>query len=219
MATSSLESLRPETLVCHGIGEPRGRFFWHIKRGVDIGLSLLALPILAMITVWLLLLNPLFNRGPLVFKQRRMGRYQSEFTILKFRTMAPSASIARGAGDPVEMDRITPLGYWLRRLRIDELPQIINVLRGEMSLIGPRPDYIEFARDYSDSVPSYRHRHTVRPGISGYAQVCMGYAEGYALAERKAQLDLYYIENAGWRLESWILARTFAVLVSGFGAR
>jgi lipopolysaccharide/colanic/teichoic acid biosynthesis glycosyltransferase len=218
MSTVDAQSLSAES-ASRGAQTPPPRMFWYFKRGFDVGVSLLALPIVAMVALWLLLLNPLLNRGSLFFTQKRMGRHETEFTILKFRTMVPNRTVSRGAGDPVEVDRITPLGYWLRRLRIDELPQVINVLRGEMSLIGPRPDYIEYARDYTESVPAYRHRHVVRPGISGYAQVRLGYAEGYALAETKAKLDLYYIENAGWRLESWILARTFAVLLSGFGAR
>jgi lipopolysaccharide/colanic/teichoic acid biosynthesis glycosyltransferase len=219
MAIMTSPNLHSEVAPVRDDRVRRHRIFWTLKRGFDIVVGLMALPILAMIALWLLLLNPWLNRGPLFFTQRRMGRHEGEFTIVKFRTMAPSTGIARGAGDPVEVDRITPLGHWLRRLRIDELPQVLNVLRGEMSLIGPRPDFIEFARDYAVSVPDYRHRHIVRPGITGYAQVRMGYAEGYAPAEAKAQLDLYYIQNAGWRLESWILGRTIFVLFSGFGAR
>jgi lipopolysaccharide/colanic/teichoic acid biosynthesis glycosyltransferase len=88
-----------------------------------------------------------------------------------------------------------------------------------MSLIGPRPDVIDHARDYAETVPSYRQRHVVRPGISGYAQIRLGYTEGHALAETKAQMDLFYIQNAGWRLETWIILNTFRVMLSGDGAR
>lgn len=219
MSSVTPASLSTKAIAGHVPAVFGRRAFWRGKRVFDLCLSLFALPIIAFVGAWLLILNPLLNRGPLFYKQLRMGRDQTEFTMLKFRTMAPSESIERGPGDPVEVHRITPLGHWLRRLRIDELPQILNVLRGDMSLIGPRPDYIEFARNYSETIPSYRHRHVVRPGISGYAQVRLGYTEGYEHAETKAQLDMYYIQNAGWRLETWILAKTVAVVFSGQGAR
>lgn len=195
------------------------RSFWMTKRILDIILSLLALPIAGFIALGLLALNPLLNRGPLFFAQRRMGRNQTEFTMWKFRTMSPAPETPRSPLDPVETDRITPLGGFIRKLRLDELPQLVNVLRGDMSLIGPRPDVIDHARDFVQTVPSYRHRHIVRPGISGYAQVRLGYTEGRDLAETKAQLDLYYIRNAGWRLEAWILLNTLRVMLSGDGAR
>ena len=196
-----------------------GTGFWTAKRVLDIAVGVLALPILLFVASLLLLLNPFLNKGPLFFTQRRMGLNGTEFTMWKFRTMAPARNVRRGPRDPVERDRITPLGGVLRRMRIDELPQVLNVLLGDMSLIGPRPDVIDHARDYARSVPSYRHRHVVRPGISGYAQVRLGYTEGHELAESKAQLDLYYIQNAGWRLEAWILFSTFRVMLSGEGAR
>lgn len=184
-----------------------------------MAIGLLALPILAFVALWLLALNPFFNRGPLFFAQRRMGLNGDEFTMWKFRTMSPAPDAGRGPRDPVEQDRITPLGGILRRMRIDELPQVVNVLLGDMSLIGPRPDIIHHALDYVETVPSYHHRHSVRPGISGYAQVRLGYTEGHELAETKAQLDLYYIQHAGWRLEGWILLNTIRVMLSGEGAR
>lgn len=193
--------------------------FWVAKRILDVFFSLLALPIVGVFAMGLLALNPIFNRGPLLFVQRRMGRDGTEFAMWKFRTMLPAPDVRRGSRDPVERDRITPLGGLLRRTRLDELPQVVNVLLGDMSLIGPRPDVIDHARDFVETVPSYRHRHIVRPGISGYAQVRLGYTEGHDLAETKAQLDLYYIQNAGWRLETWILLNTVRVMVSGDGAR
>ena len=127
----------------------------------------------------------------------------------------------RGPDDPVELHRITPLGRWLRRTRrIDELPQLFTTsIRGEMSLIGPRPDLLDHAKAYVAVVPRYRERLSVRPGISGLAQVRMGYAEGIGLTARKARLDQVYIRKAGWRLEMLILRRTFLVMASGFGAR
>jgi lipopolysaccharide/colanic/teichoic acid biosynthesis glycosyltransferase len=193
--------------------------FWGAKRAFDLVVSIAALPIVALVGLVILALNPLWNPGPLIYTQLRMGRDQKPFRIFKFRTMRAAATIGRGADDPVERDRITPLGRFLRRMRFDELPQILNVLRGDMSLIGPRPDYIDHARAYADTIPAYRLRHSIRPGISGYAQVTLGYAEGLELAAAKAKFDLYYIRNAGWRLELAVLAQTFRVMASGFGAR
>jgi lipopolysaccharide/colanic/teichoic acid biosynthesis glycosyltransferase len=193
--------------------------FWGAKRAFDLGLSIAALPIVAVVGLAILVLNPFWNPGRLFYTQQRMGRDQKPFTIFKFRTMRAAAMIDRGADDPVESERITPLGRFLRRMRFDELPQILNVLRGDMSLIGPRPDYIDHAREYARVIPAYALRHTIRPGISGYAQVTLGYAEGLELAAAKAKFDLYYIRNAGWRLELAVLAQTFRVMASGFGAR
>ena len=193
--------------------------FWGAKRAFDLCVSIAALPIVTVIGLVILALNPRWNPGPLFYTQPRMGRGQRPFTIFKFRTMRAAAMIDRGANDPVESDRITPLGRFLRRMRFDELPQILNVLRGDMSLIGPRPDYIDHARVFAETIPAYRLRHSIRPGISGYAQVKLGYAEGIELAAAKAKFDLYYMRNAGWRLEFAVLAQTFRVMLSGFGAR
>ena len=193
--------------------------FWASKRLFDIVVSILGLPIVAGIGVFLLFANPFRNPGPLLFRQERMGRGGEVINVRKFRTMIVEGEGARGPDDPVEAHRVTPLGRWLRRTRIDELPQLVNVLRGEMSLIGPRPDLLDHARTFVSVVPRYRERLSVRPGISGLAQVRMGYAEGIGLTARKARLDQVYIRKACWRLELLILRRTFIVMASGFGAR
>lgn len=187
-----------------------------VKPLMDIGVSLLLLPVLALCCVCLLVINPVFNSGPLFFIQPRMGRHCRAFNAIKFRTMQPAERITRGVDDPLETDRITVLGHFLRRSRIDELPQILNVLRGEMSLIGPRPDYFHHARRYLRSVPGYRRRHDVRPGISGLAQTDMGYAEGTDATNRKVALDLRYIEEFGPRLDLYVFWRT---LVTIFGRK
>jgi lipopolysaccharide/colanic/teichoic acid biosynthesis glycosyltransferase len=126
---------------------------------------------------------------------------------------------ARGPDDPVETHRVTPLGHWLRGTRIDELPQLYNVARGEMSVIGPRPDLLDHARTYVSVIPRYRERLSVRPGISGLAQVRIGYAEGIGMTARKARLDQVYIRNACWRLEMLVLRRTLILMASGFRVR
>lgn len=190
-------------------GSPTFQFF---KAFFDIFVSMSLLPVCLFVASLLLVLNRRFNPGPLVFEQERMGRRCKPFTAYKFRSMLPAQLIERQAGDPVEQDRITKLGRFLRRSRLDELPQIFNVLRGEMSLIGPRPDYFPHAQEFLTSVPGYRARHDVRPGISGLAQTEVGYAQGPIETRRKVLADLYYIKNAGFLLEAWIVWRTFCTI-------
>ena len=113
----------------------------------------------------------------------------------------------------------TPLGAWLRRTRIDETMQFLNVIKGDMSLVGPRPDLFDHASAFVEVVPGYRERLVVRPGITGLAQVRMGYAEGFELTQRKVMYDLAYLRDAGWRMEALVLRMTLIVMATGFGAR
>ena len=195
-----------------------GRSFRAAKRGVDIVVSLALLPALVLCGMTLLLLNPIYNRGPLFFVQTRMGRGCRPFRAIKFRSMSEAPTVRRAADEPLETDRITPLGGIIRKFRIDELPQVLNVLKGDMSLIGPRPDFYDHALDYVQLVPGYRDRHAVRPGISGLAQTELGYIEGINATRRKVEVDLYYIRNTTLRLELWIFWRTLAVVLGRAGA-
>jgi lipopolysaccharide/colanic/teichoic acid biosynthesis glycosyltransferase len=183
------------------------------KRALDLGFStLVLLPAMAIVGLFLVLLNPVFNPGPLLFTQNRMGRDCKPFRAIKFRTMAGERVAGRGPNDPVETDRITPLGRMLRITRFDELPQIINVYRGDMSLIGPRPDDFDHATYYLRHIPEYRHRHMVRPGISGLAQTELGYAEGLEATRLKTATDIDYIRRASLRLDLWIFWRTMVTV-------
>jgi lipopolysaccharide/colanic/teichoic acid biosynthesis glycosyltransferase len=193
--------------------------FWLGKRVFDLALAIFLLPLLGMLAASLALLNRKWNPGPLFFVQERMGRDGRPFELVKFRTMRPTTAEPRGADEPVELDRITPLGYWLRQTRLDELPQVLNVLLGEMSFIGPRPDVWEHAQAYAATVPGYRARHAVRPGISGLAQVRMGYAEGTAATLHKTRKDLVYIKQVSVGLEFAILLRTLSTMSNRRGAR
>ncbi|MDK3017758.1 sugar transferase [Pseudodonghicola flavimaris] len=188
--------------------------FRRCKRAFDICFSLLLLPVLGLAALSLVVLNPLANPGNIIFSQIRMGRGCKPFVAYKFRSMTAVTRMRRGADDPLETDRITRLGRVIRKFRIDELPQIINVLKGDMSLIGPRPDYIHHARKYLRDVPGYRHRHAVRPGISGLAQTEVGYIHGIEALAKKVRADIYYINNSGFSLELWIFWRT---LITVFG--
>lgn len=187
-----------------------------LKPAFDVVISLCLLPVLAIVALALLVLNPFFNKGPLMFMQTRMGRDCSAFTAIKFRTMVPAARITRTADDPLEQHRITQLGQILRKTRLDELPQIINVLRGEMSLIGPRPDFFHHARKYMRTVPGYRRRHSVRPGISGLAQTDLGYVSSIEGTRLKVKLDLHYVDNLNPRLDAYVFWRT---LMTVFGRK
>ncbi len=170
-------------------------WFFAVKRGTDIVVSLLLLPVLLCLAAVLFVLNPIFNPGPVFYSQIRMGRKCRPFVVHKFRSMVPGSGTDRRAFDPVESHRIPVFGHCLRRSRLDELPQILNVLSGEMSLIGPRPDYIHHARYYVRHVPGYRARCRVRPGISGLAQTQIGYAQGADAVAAKVRTDIRYINN------------------------
>jgi lipopolysaccharide/colanic/teichoic acid biosynthesis glycosyltransferase len=191
--------------------------FSFFKRGLDITFCLALLPLAAVVGLVLLIANPFLNQGKLIFAQIRMGRNCKPFVAYKFRSMRKVAKITRGAHDPLELERITKLGAILRKTRSDELPQIFNVLRGDMSLIGPRPDYITHARQYLRQIPGYRARHAVRPGISGLAQTELGYAEGVSAVASKVKADIYYINNAGFSLETWIFWRTVMTVLGHKG--
>ncbi|MEO1638397.1 MAG: sugar transferase [Pseudomonadota bacterium] len=178
----------------------------------DVLAILLLLP-LTLVGLVLLLLNPLLNPGKLVYRQTRMGQGCQPFTAYKFRTMSAAEGPARGAFDRVEDARISGFARVLRKMRIDELPQIINVLRGEMSLIGPRPDLYEHAQVYLESVPGYAERHRAMPGITGYAQVTVGYVEEVEGVARKVAADHHYIGHASFALDLWIAWRTIGVII------
>jgi lipopolysaccharide/colanic/teichoic acid biosynthesis glycosyltransferase len=203
----------------HTAVEPSGRLaLSFFKRTFDILMSLALLPVLLVTMMVLLVANRSWNSGPLFYRQSRMGRDCKPFVAIKLRTMKPADEILRSAHCPLEHDRITPLGKFLRKSRLDELPQLLNVLKGDMSMIGPRPDYYEHAKYFLENVPGYRERHSVRPGISGLAQTELGYIEGVDATRKKVDADLFYIENRSLRMETWILWRTIAVVAGRGGA-
>jgi lipopolysaccharide/colanic/teichoic acid biosynthesis glycosyltransferase len=199
--------------------QPTSASFRIAKRAFDITVAIAALPLIFLTALALLMVNSLWNVGPLFFYQTRMGRNCQPFRAVKFRTMHPAQQIMRGPDDPLEADRITSLGQLLRRIRIDELPQFINILTGHMSLVGPRPDYWDHATHYLDFIPGYHQRHSVRPGITGLAQVDGDYAEGVNATVEKNRHDLRYIRRGGIGMEIYVLWRTIYVVLTGFGAR
>jgi len=193
------------------------KMFWINKRLFDIFVCLLLIPLLFITSPIILLLNYFFNSGSLFFIQDRMGKNCSVFSAIKYRTMVPVKEITRKYDDPIEEDRITSFGKILRKSRIDELPQILNVLKGEMSLIGPRPDYYLHALEYMKNVKGYRERHIIRPGITGLSQIRLGYAEGLEATVKKASVDNYYIQNVNYIIELKIIGNTILTILRGMG--
>ena len=176
------------------------------KRCGDVGLCMLLLPLFVLTASALLLINPFLNPGALLFSQRRVGLRGHEFSIFKFRTMAGGSAIPRFA--PEETARLTPLGGLLRRAHLDELPQIINILRGEMTFVGPRPEQPSFARIYEAELPQYAQRYDVLPGITGLAQLRQGYTSSLDETRIKLRHDLEYIRRFSPRLDLLILGLT-----------
>ncbi|HMJ06589.1 MAG TPA: sugar transferase, partial [Chthoniobacterales bacterium] len=157
---------------------------------------------------------------PALFRQTRVGRDNQPFTVLKFRTMFARTDEEMEGDDiytRVNDPRITRSGRWLRKLRLDELPQLWNVLRGEMSLIGPRAEWIRCAERYAQVIPYYHFRHLVKPGITGWAQVNYGYGESDEDAIEKLKYDLYYIRNYSLKLDLMIVLKTVHTVLFGKG--
>jgi exopolysaccharide biosynthesis polyprenyl glycosylphosphotransferase len=188
-----------------------------LKRYADVVISMLLLVLSTPLLILAALLVKAQDGGPCLFRQRRTGLLGQPFDVLKIRTMVPMAETGRPQWAKHNDSRITPVGYWLRRTRLDELPQLLNVLRGEMSLIGPRPERPEFEEILEVNIPNYRLRHWIRPGLSGWAQVNMPYASSVDDAELKLSYDLFYLRNASFLLDLVILAKTIKLVLKAGG--
>jgi exopolysaccharide biosynthesis polyprenyl glycosylphosphotransferase len=215
-----LEDLRPSWLIfSQGFNKPR--LLSNTKRigeaVMAAGLLAITAPLLALIA----LAVRLDSRGPALYGQTRVGERGRTFALLKFRTMREDAEAitgpvwASGAWDP----RVTRIGRFLRKVRLDELPQLLNVLRGEMSFVGPRPERPHFVEKLRAVIPYYDERHSVRPGITGWAQVRFPYGSTIEDAEQKLQYDLYYVKNMSLIMDLAIILETAKVALLGRGAR
>ena len=189
------------------------------KRGLDLVGAIALLPLaLSIIAVAGLAIMATMGR-PIFFVQPRVGQGGRAFQMVKLRTMRAGPVGAAAVATARQDDRITPLGRWLRRFHIDELPQIWNVLVGDMSLIGPRPEQPGLADHYTLEAPAFEFRHLVRPGITGWAQVRAPYAADLAETRVKLAFDLFYLKNFSFGLDVQIFARTFWTLIAGGGVR
>ena len=188
-----------------------------IRRGIELLFTLLLLPLLLPILALVALMVRIDSAGPILFVQERVGRRGRVFRMYKFRTMyhgsqGPSFT---ATADP----RITRVGSFLRRSRLDELPQLFNILRGDMSWVGPRPEALTLDLQYVRDIPHFALRGIVRPGVTGWAQINQGYAHGADQMRSKLEYDLYYLKHCSLWLDLIIFLRTFAVVIGGTGAR
>lgn len=189
------------------------------KRLFDAAVVLATAPLTLMLAAVLAAVIRLSSSGPVIFRQTRVGRGGEVFTQYKFRSMW-EGSERQGPTFTQERDvRVVPFGRLMRRFRLDELPQLWNVMKGDLSLVGPRPEQVNFVRRFDRKIPFYSHRHLIRPGITGWAQVNYGYADGDADTVEKLTYDLYYLKHMSPWLDLEILGRSCWTVLSGFGAR
>jgi sugar transferase (PEP-CTERM system associated) len=179
-------------------------------------LSILTLPLIPIIVILIKLGSP----GPVLYRQRRVGLRGRIFNCYKFRSMRPDAEADSGPTWACDDDpRITPVGRFLRYTRLDEIPQLWNVLRGDMEFVGPRPERPEFVEWLTREIPYYELRHTVPPGVTGWAQVCYKYGNTLEDAQEKLRYDLYSIKNRSFGLDTMILFETIKTVLLGRGAQ
>lgn len=195
-----------------------------VKRAVDVVSAVILIPILSLPLLLVSLLIKIDSQGPVFFSQQRMGYRGEPFLIFKFRTMRiddkDKPSDGRSAAMTGDKDpRVTRVGRFLRHSRIDEIPQILNIIRGEMSWIGPRPEAVALSEWYEKEIPFYFYRHIVRPGITGWAQVNQGHVSDIESVSTKLGYDFYYIQNFSAWLDVLISLRTVNTMLSGFGSR
>lgn len=190
-----------------------------VKRAFDIIFSLALLVFLAPILAATTLAIKIDSKGPILYRQRRVGFAGKEFDVYKFRSMVVGAESNGPRYAERQDNRITRVGRIIRKFRIDEIPQAINVLRGDMSFVGPRPERPEFVRDLEQEIPLYHCRHLIKPGITGWAQVKYEYAASVEGARNKLRYDLYYIRHFSPVLDILIVAMTVRVALFGLGSR
>ena len=189
------------------------------KRFIDVATVLLAAPLWLPLCAVVALAVKLDSAGPALFRQQRVGRDGRSFCLLKFRSMTHQAAAAAPRFACEGDERITRVGRVIRRWRLDELPQLWNVLCGEMSLIGPRPEQTQFVQAFASRIPAYPYRHLVRPGLTGWAQVQQGYAGSEEETVVKLSYDLYYVAHYSVALDLLIAYKTVRTIFNGFGSR
>ncbi|HEY6360344.1 MAG TPA: TIGR03013 family XrtA/PEP-CTERM system glycosyltransferase [Vicinamibacterales bacterium] len=213
----AVENLRPSWLI-FSAGFQTTRALLAVKRTLDIAVSLAAIVVLLPVMAIVAVAVRLSSAGPALYRQRRVGQRGAVFTLLKFRSMRMDAEADSGAvwsrhGDP----RVTAVGRFLRQTRLDELPQLWNVLRGDMCLVGPRPERPEFVQQLTSQIPYYGQRHIVKPGLTGWAQVRYSYGSSVEDAMEKLQYDLFYIKHMSLGMDLVIALSTIKTVLSRRG--
>ena len=218
MRPRPLEGLTPSTLIfTEGFNVKAPLQF--VRRLVSIAVSLIGLMICLPVIPFIALAVRLSSPGPILFRQTRVGRRGRPFTIFKFRTMAQNAE-AKGAVWAAKNDpRVTSLGRFMRKTRLDEIPQLWNVLHGDMAFVGPRPERPEFVQWLTNEIPYYELRHIIRPGITGWAQVRYQYGASLEETKQKLEYDLYYVKHLSLGLDLFIMFETIKTVVLRRGAQ
>ena len=189
------------------------------KRLIDLVLTIITAPIWLLLGAGVWLAIKLDSPGPALYHQRRTGRNERAFTLHKFRTMVENAEEDGPRFAALDDPRITNVGRFLRKSRLDEIPQLWNVIRGDLSIVGPRPERPVFVEEYERAIPFYGSRHLIRPGVTGWAQVNYGYADDEADAVEKLTYDLYYVKHSSVWLDMHIMGMSIWTVLSGSGAR
>jgi len=214
----SLDMLRPSWLIFSSRGR-RARLNEvaraALHRTVALVGAILSLPI-AIVTAILIKLD---SRGPILYKQERVGRNGRVFTLMKFRSMRSDAEKDGPVWAKTEDDRMTRVGRFIRKVRVDEIPQFWNILRGDMSFVGPRPERPHFVAQLAQEIPYYEQRHLIAPGLTGWAQIKYPYGASIEDARQKLQYELYYIKNQSLTLDAIITFETIKTILLGRGGR
>lgn len=214
----SIDSLRPSALI-FSTGFKRRMLTMMLKRAIDLAVAGACLLVLSPVFLLIGLLVKLDSPGPAFYRQIRVGLGGQPYMIWKFRSMRHDAEKSGPRWAQANDPRVSRVGKWLRKTRLDELPQFINILRGEMSLVGPRPERPNFVQELRTQIPYYDIRHTVRPGMTGWAQTRFQYGASVEDAHVKLQYDLYYVKNMTLAMDFRILIETVRVVLLGEGAR
>lgn len=195
------------------------KYYSFVKRILESLTIFLFSPIVILLCVFTALVIKINSRGTVFFIQERIGLRGKSFKMYKFRTMITDSEANGVKFTSLNDSRIIPMGKFLRKFRLDELPQLLNVLNGTMSLIGPRPEQVNFAKDFEINIPFYAYRHLIKPGITGWSQVVFGYAAGIEETAEKLGYDLYYIRYMGFWLDFLIVIKTLKTILTGFGSK
>jgi len=212
----SVEMLRPSWIIFSG-GSKRGPVWFAVRRFLNLMTATLGIALSLPVALLTALAIKLESPGPIFYQQERVGKNGRTFTIFKFRSMRQDAEQGVPVWAAAEDERTTYVGRFIRKVRIDELPQFINILRGEMSFVGPRPERPFFVEQLTQLIPFYSQRHLVEPGLTGWAQVMYPYGASVEDALQKLQYDLYYIKNASLFFDLWILLKSFKIIFFGRG--
>ncbi|MDE1350923.1 sugar transferase [Vibrio aestuarianus] len=202
----SLASLQPDPI------------YQHFKNIFDKTIILIFSPAILLIALFIAIALKTSRSDSVIFKQSRVGHHNKKFVIYKFRTMKATKNESENRFAHTETNRISKLGYFLRRTRLDELPQFWNILKGDMAIIGPRPEQPHFAKEFENKIPFYNYRHIVKPGLTGWAQVNQGYTSDLDSTEEKLSYDLYYLKHISFNLDMKICLKTINVMFTGKGA-